>query len=326
MIITRTPLRIAIGGGGTDLPSYYSQFGGFFISAAIDKYIYISMQRTFTNEVILKYSKMERVQSLDEIEHDIVRSALTSYDFSKGFEMASFADIPAGTGLGSSGSFTVGLLKGLSALDNKIMPADMLAHQASHLVMETLNSPDGKQDQYAAAYGGINCYTVNTGGQVSVESLQMSHETLDKLRDHLALFFTGFYRQSEKNLNIQKEKSEAGDSAMLESLHFIKGLGFKIKDALEKGNIETFGLLMNEQWKHKKKRLGDMTNSLIDNWYDLALQNGALGGKVIGAGGGGFLLFYSTDREKLADVLTKAGLQHVRFDFDFEGSKLLATV
>lgn len=326
MIITRTPLRIAIGGGGTDLPSYYSKFGGFFISAAIDKYVYLGMQETFTNELILKYSEMERAKSVDDIKHDIARAALKSYgyDVARGLEMASFADIPAGTGLGSSGSFTVGFLKGLHALDQKTISADALAESASHLVMNILQRPDGLQDQYAASRGGINCYTVNTVGKVTVEPLRVSQATLDTLRDHLALFFTGFYRQSESNLRVQKEQSEARDQSMLEGLHKIKEIGFNIKDALEKGSPEAFGFLMKEHWESKKKRQGEMTNSLIDQWYERALANSAVGGKVIGAGGGGFLLFYASDRERLIKALTAAGLRHVRFNFDFEGSKILA--
>ena len=323
MIITRTPLRVAIGGGGTDLPSYYSRRGGFFISAAINQYIYIGMQRTFTREIILKYSEMERVQNISDIKHDIIREALKNFDVAQGFEMASFADIPAGTGMGSSGSFTVGFLKGLSALDNKSIPHDQLARDASELVMKKLNRPDGFQDQYTAAYGGINCYTIDTAGTIVVEPLKLSGATLNALRDRLALFFTGFYRQAGEILSQQKEKTELGDAEVLTSLDKIKELGLIIKAELERGNPDAFGEVMREHWEQKKKRSPDMTNSLINQWYETALKNGASGGKVIGAGGGGFLLFYTKDKEKLLHEMTSAGLTHVRFDFDFEGSSLL---
>ncbi len=323
MVITRTPLRIAIAGGGTDLPSYYTRRGGFFISAAINQYIYIGMQRTFTREIVLKYSEMERTQNVADIKHDIIRGSLESFDVSRGFEMASFADIPAGTGMGSSGSFAVGFLKGLSALDQKTISQEKLAHDASDLVIKKLKRPDGLQDQYAAAYGGINCYTVASNGAISVEPLKLAPQTLNTLRDRLALFFTGFYRQSETILNVQKEKSEAGDAEMISALDKIKELGLKTKIELERGNTDAFGEIMREHWEHKKKRSPDMSNSLINEWYDRALHAGALGGKVIGAGGGGFLLFYTSDREKLVRELASTGLVPVRFDFDFEGSTLL---
>jgi D-glycero-alpha-D-manno-heptose-7-phosphate kinase len=323
MILTQTPLRIPIGGGGTDLPSYYSKFGGFFISAAINRYLCVAIQRTFSGEIVLKYSEIERVKSVDEIKHSIIKAALKRYGVADSFEMASFADIPAGTGLGSSGSFTVGLVRGLYALKNQYVPTERLAEEASDLLMNTLNRPDGKQDQYATAYGGINCYTVSTDGRVTVEPLKISDLTLGKLRDNLLMFFTGFYRQADEILNVQKERTETGDEKMIEGLHFIKDLGSKIKKALEDGRADEFGGLMREHWEHKKKRAEKMTNTLIDQWYELALQNGALGGKIVGAGGGGFLLFYTADREKLIKAMTAAGLRLVKFDFDFEGSKLL---
>jgi D-glycero-alpha-D-manno-heptose-7-phosphate kinase len=324
MIVTRTPFRISIGGGGTDLPSYYSKYGGFFISAAIDKYMYLMVQRPFTKEIHLKYAETERVKDVGKIKHPIVREVLRNhFNTNDGFEMSVSADIPAGTGLGSSGSFVTGLLKSVHALDNKIILPGQLAEDASDIVMNKLKRPDGKQDQYVAAYGGINSYTVDVDGTVDVEPLAISRETLDTLRDRLVLFFTGFYRQSETILGEQKKKSESEDKKMIEGLHYIKDLGKKIKDVLENEKPDEFGEIMLEHWEHKKTRAKNMSNSLINKWYDVALKNGAIGGKVIGAGGGGFLMFYAEDREKLVSTLMKEGLTRVRFDFDFEGAKSL---
>ena len=323
MIITRAPLRIPLGGGGTDLPSYYSQFGGFFLSAAINKYIYISAQPTFGGEIIVKYSEVEQPKQVHEIRHDIIREALKLHNIHKGIEVVSFADIPAGTGLGSSGAFSVALLRSLYAFKGQIVPTHTLAEEANYLMMNVLRRPDGKQDQHVAVFGGINCYTIDRDGKVDVEPLVLTRGMLEHLTDKLVMFFTGFYRQSETILAIQREKSEMGNSEMLENLHFIKDLGRKIKDALEAGNFDRFGDLMHMHWEHKKKRAPTMTNALIDKWYTMAMKNGARGGKIMGAGGGGFLLFYADDRGKVVNVLRQEGLKEVRFNFDFEGAKLI---
>ena len=324
MIITRSPLRISLGGGGTDLPSYYMEHGGFLIAAAIDKYVYITVHQTFVPELIVKYSKMERVQSPDQVQHPLVREAikLSGVDASC-MEITSMADIPAGTGLGSSGSFTTALLRALHAYNNDLIHPRELAEQACHIELDILKEPIGKQDQFIAAFGGITCFRFHTNGQVDAWPLKLSKETLYNLEDNLLLFFTGYSRNASDVLKEQDTKSRQKDKEMTENLHFIKELGIQSKDAMEAGNLPRFAELMNVHWEHKKKRSGSMSNTSIDDWYALAMKNGALGGKLIGAGGGGFLMFYTEDKAKLRHTMMKAGLQEVRFRFDFSGSQVI---
>lgn len=324
MIITRSPLRISLGGGGTDLPSYYSHYEGFLIAAAIDKYVYINLHDTFDNDVIVKYSKMERVDSIHEIQHPIIRESLKLLEYEgERIEIASLADIPAGTGLGSSGSFTCSLLKALHTRKNKIIAPAELAEEACHIEIDILNEPIGKQDQYISAYGGINCFTFCKDGKVVVEKLKVSQDTLYNLEDHLLLFFTGYSRSASDILKDQDDKSKKNDSAMIENLHFIKELGYKSKVALENADLEEFAHLMNVHWNHKKQRTKGMSNDKINLWYNAAMNNGAMGGKLIGAGGGGFLMFYASDSTKLRKAMAHEGLSEVRFRFDFEGSQVV---
>jgi D-glycero-alpha-D-manno-heptose-7-phosphate kinase len=324
MIITRSPLRISLGGGGTDLPSYYNDYGGFLIAAAIDKYVYITVHQTFAPELIVKYSKMERVQKPEELQHPLVREAITLSGVDAScMEITSMADIPAGTGLGSSGSFTTALLRALHAHNKDLVHPHELAEQACKIEIELLKEPVGKQDQYISAYGGITCFRFHTNGQVEAWPLKLSKETLYNLEDNLLLFFTGFARSASGVLQEQDTKSKQKDKAMIDNLHFVKELGLKSKECLEAGQLAEFAALMNVHWEHKKKRSGGMSNSNIDDWYALAMQNGALGGKLIGAGGGGFLMFYTEDKVRLRHALTRAGLQEVRFRFDFQGSQVL---
>lgn len=326
MIITRSPLRISLGGGGTDLPSYYRQHEGFLISAAIDKYVYITLHDTFQKEVIIKYSQTERVRNIDEIKHPIIHEALKLLDVhSDYFELASLADIPAGTGLGSSSAFTCALLKALHTYKKTFITPDELAKEACHIEIDLLKEPIGKQDQYISAYGGINCFTFCKNDQVKTKELNISKETLYNLEDHLLLFFTGYSRSASNLLKDQDDKSKKNDSSMIENLHFVKELGYKSKIAFENGNLEEFANLMNVHWEHKKQRSQGMSNEHINIWYDIAMKNGALGGKLIGAGGGGFLMFYSTDNKKLRKAMAKEGLQEVRFRFDFDGSRVVTT-
>ena len=326
MIITRSPLRISLGGGGTDLPSYYQKYEGFLIAAAIDKYVYINLHDTFVDYLIVKYSKMEEVRKIDEIKHPIIREALRLLEFdAKYLEIASLADIPAGTGLGSSSSFTCSLLKALHThKKNFISPAD-LAEQACQIEMDILKEPIGKQDQYISAYGGINCFTFCKDNRVKTEKLHISPETLYNLEDHLLLFFTGYSRSASNVLKEQDEKSKKNDTSMIDNLHFVKELGYKSKAAFEHGDLEEFAHIMNVHWEHKKQRSNAMSNDHINTWYDLAMKNGALGGKLIGAGGGGFLMFYAEDNKKLRKTMAREGLQEVRFRFDFDGSKVVTT-
>ena len=326
MIISRSPLRISLGGGGTDLPSYYQRFGGFCISAAIDKYVYITLHQTFAQELIVKYSRMERVHTLEEVQHPLIREALR-LTFAPGqplnLEMTSMADIPAGTGLGSSGSFTTALLRALHALTKSIVHPRELAEQACRIEIDILREPVGKQDQYIAAFGGLTCFTFLPDGTVDAEPLRLAAETLHNLEDNLLLFFTGFSRSASAVLKDQDQRSRADESSMLEQMHFTKELGLESKAALEAGDLDRFAALMNVHWEHKRQRSPQMTNGDIDRWYTLAREHGALGGKLIGAGGGGFLMFYSEDKVHLRRAMSRAGLQEVRFRFDFEGTKVV---
>jgi D-glycero-alpha-D-manno-heptose-7-phosphate kinase len=324
MIITRSPLRISLGGGGTDLASYYREHSGFVIAAAIDKYVYITLHQTFTQELIVKYSKMERVQTVDEVQHPLIREALRLTLVGAPYlEITSMADIPAGTGLGSSGSFTTALLKALHALQKNLVHPQELAEQACHIEIDLLKEPVGKQDQYIAAYGGITCFRFLPNHQVEAWPLKIDTDTLYSLEDNLLLFFTGYSRSASEILKDQHVRSQQNDREMIANLHFIKELGRESKEALETGDLTRVAELMNVHWEHKKKRSPSMSNDQIDRWYELARQNGALGGKLIGAGGGGFLAFYAEDKVRLRRAMREAGLEEVRFRFDFEGTKVV---
>jgi len=324
MIITCSPLRISMGGGGTDLPSYYKDHSGFLIAAAIDKYIYVNLHTTFDQKLIIKYSKMEEVKSVDEIKHPIIREALKFVGIENPhLEITSMADIPAGTGLGSSGSFTTALLKALHTYKGNIVHPQELAEQAAHIEINILNEPIGKQDQYIAAYGGITCFRFHPDGRVDASPLNISNEIRYTLEDNLLLFFTGYFREASSILKEQKERSENNDQSMIQNLHYIKDLAKRSQKAFESGNLEEFARVMNEHWEYKKQRSNAMTNSKIEDWYKLAMENGALGGKLIGAGGGGFLMFYSEDKKRLRQAMKEAGLQEIRFRFDYMGTKVI---
>lgn len=324
MIITRSPLRISLGGGGTDLPSYYREHTGFLVAAAIDKYVYITQHRTFQQEIIVKYSKLERVSAVEQIEHPIVREALKLTGVTDPhLELTSMADIPGGTGLGSSGSFTTALLKALHAYRKNIVSPAELAEQACDIELNKLGEPIGKQDQYIAAVGGITAFTFHPDGRVEYRPCQISEETLFNLEDNLLLFFTGYSRSASAILKDQNDKSKQNNQAMLDNLHFTKELGYRSLAALEGGNLEEFARLMDVHWQRKKARSAGMTNDHINQWYDHAMAHGALGGKLIGAGGGGFLMSYAADKAKLRHAMREKGLQEVRFRFDFEGSKVI---
>jgi D-glycero-alpha-D-manno-heptose-7-phosphate kinase len=324
LIIARSPLRITLGGGGTDLPSYYREHDGFLIAAAIDKYVYVTVMRPFTPGIYLKYSQLEHVEQIKDVRHPIIREAIELLRLrTPQVEITTLADIPAGTGLGSSGSFTTALLKALYAHRKRLIhPAD-LAELACHIEIDRLGEPVGKQDQYIAAYGGITCFSFNKDDSVEAKPLAVSMDTLFDLEDNLLLFFTGYSRTAGSILNDQNTRTRQSDSDMLKNLHYVKELGWRSKEALEAGKPEVFGELMHEHWEHKKRRSGGMSNPQIDEWYELGRQNGAIGGKLVGAGGGGFLMFYASDRNRLRRAMAKAGLEEVRFRFDFEGTKII---
>jgi D-glycero-alpha-D-manno-heptose-7-phosphate kinase len=324
MIITRSPLRITLGGGGTDLPSYYQQFGGFLMAAAIDKYVYVTVMRPFISGIFLKYSHLEKVSIVDEVQHPIIREAIRMLDFkTPQLEITTLADIPAGTGLGSSGSFTTALLKALFAHRRRLLLPDELARLACEIELGILKEPIGKQDQYIAAYGGITCLEFNCDDSVNAYPLQINMDRLFDLEDNLLLFFTGFSRSASNILKDQDNRSKAMDEEMLNNLHYVKDLGLRSKETLMAGKTAEFGALLHEHWEHKRKRSTGMSNPHIDEWYELGMKNGALGGKLVGAGGGGFLMFYAEDRNRLRHAMSKAGLEEVRFQFDFEGTKTL---
>jgi D-glycero-alpha-D-manno-heptose-7-phosphate kinase len=324
MIMTRSPLRVSLGGGGTDLASYYKRYGGFLISAAIDKYVYVTVMRPFVEGIFLKYSKLERVESAEDVLHPIIREAIRMMGFkTPQVEITTLADIPAGTGLGSSGSFTTALLKALYAYRRRLLHPSELAQLACEIEIGRLREPIGKQDQYIAAYGGVTCFTFNADDSVQACPLKLSTESLIALEDNLLLFFTGFSRSAGSILQDQKARTDRDDDEMLRNLHDVKELGLQSARALEAGDIALFGELMHEHWEHKKVRSKGMSNPQIDEWYELARQSGALGGKLVGAGGGGFLLFYTEDPRRLRTAMARAGLEEVRFRFDFEGTKVL---
>lgn len=324
MIITRSPLRISLGGGGTDLPSYYREHSGFLVAAAIDKYVYITQHRTFQQDIIIKYSKLEQVQKIDDIEHPIFKEALKLLKTADlHLELTSMADIPGGTGLGSSGSFTTALLKALHTTKKNIISPAELAEQACHIELERLGEPIGKQDQYIAAVGGITAFTFHPDGRVEYRPCAVSEETLFNLEDNLLLFFTGYSRSASAILKDQNDKSKQADQTMLDNLHLTKELGYQSLEALESSNLPEFARLMDVHWQRKKARSSGMSNARINDWYDHAMANGALGGKLIGAGGGGFLMFYAEDKTKLRHAMREQGLQEVRFRFDFEGTKVV---
>jgi D-glycero-alpha-D-manno-heptose-7-phosphate kinase len=326
MIITRSPLRVSLGGGGTDLPSYYRQHGGFLIAGAIDKYVYITIHPRFVDGFLLKYSQLEEPPTVNEIRHPIIREALRVVSVeARNLEISSMADIPAGTGLGSSGSFTTALLKALHAHEKHLVHPHELAAQACHIEIDVLGEPIGKQDQYIAAYGGITCFEFGTDDTVRAWPLAISEETRFNLEDNLLLFFTGFSRSASVILKDQDDKSKGSNTDVLQNLHFTKELGLRSKEALESGDLAEFGRLMNTHWSWKKQRSAGISNGKIDEWYDCAMANGALGGKVIGAGGGGFLMFYAEDKAKLRHAMRQQGLKEVRFRFDFEGTRVVSS-
>jgi len=324
VIITRSPSRISLGGGGTDLPSYYRQHGGFVIAAAIDKYVYITLHQTFIDEAIIKYSQTERVRRIEEIRHPLVRESLLLTGVPpEGLEIASMSDIPAGTGLGSSGSFTTALLQALHMHKKTIVPKQELAEQACHIEIDLAQEPVGKQDQYIAAFGGITCFEFLPDDRVQVSLLRLSSEALSNLEDNLLLFFTGYTRSASQILADQDQRTRSMDQSMIDNLHFVKELGYQSRCALEAGNLRQFAEIMHTHWEHKKRRSGAMSNSSIDEYYELARANGALGGKLIGAGGGGFLMFYTEDKTRVRRAMLAAGLREVRFRFDFQGTTVV---
>src|ERR1700687_625944 len=329
MVIARAPLRLPLAGGGTDLPSYYSRVGGFFISAAVDKYVYVSVNRPASDDLIrLKYSQSEEVQEVNQLRHDLVRTSLNELQLTSNLEIASMADVPAGTGMGSSGSYLVALLVALHALKRDHQPKWELAEQACHIEIDLAGHPVGKQDQYVAVWGGLNCYEVSSSGDVTVKALKIPAYALEDLERCVLLFNTGLTRNSDLILSQQKDDTERGNQAVVESLHRTKELGMAIKEALEKGDLVECGSLLHQHWLNKKTRSGQISDGRIDRVYELARENGALGGKVMGAGGGGFLMLLAENGNlrKVREAIAGEGMRHMPFKFDLEGAKTLLDV
>jgi len=325
MIITRTPFRVPLGGGGTDLPSYYSKYGGFIFSAAIDKYMFISINQPIVDDLIrLKYSRSETVTCVDEVQHEIVREALRHLGFKNAIEVISMADVPAGTGLGSSGAYTVGILNGLHTLRRESVTLQELAEEACRIEIDILKKPIGKHDQYLAAFGGLACLEIEKDGTVRVCSGKISHGIVDELEKNILLFFTGVSRDANEILSSQSKAAAEEDSQVVDTLHRIKEIGYQIKEALEEGNLAKFGYLLDKHWRTKKNLSRKISDSKIDRLYEKAKENGALGGKIMGAGGGGFFMFYCEEhRNRLRKAMAEEGLREMRYRFDFEGSKVL---
>ena len=320
MIFSRAPLRISLGGGGTDLPSYYGEHGGFLVSGAIDKYVYMLTHTVFQRRYRMKYSELEEVDEVCQIRHPILRESLQRHWCGSPLEIASVADVPAGTGMGSSGAYTVCLLKGLvMARHSSISPGD-LAETACEIEMGVLGEPVGKQDPYVAAHGGICAYTIHEHGGVEVEPLELDPGVLRRMRDQLLLFFTGEARSASKVLADQDARSRTGDERMVESLSRTKELGRQIHRLLGEGDLEGYAELMHEHWEHKRRRSPGMTNDHIDRLYELARRSGALGGKLVGAGGGGFLLVYTRRPEETRRAMAAADATELAFDFEFSGA------
>jgi|SRR5579871_4006361 len=326
MILARAPFRISLGGGGTDLPSYYSKFGGFILSAAINKYLYIYVNRPAADEYIrLKYSRYEQVTTPDDLQHDLVRPALKELGLSGSLEIASMADVPAGTGMGSSGTYLVGLLAALHELRREKVPTQALAEQACHIEMNLAGHAVGKHDHYLAAFGGITCLDICPDGRVHVSPLNLSISTAEEIRNSVLLYYTGITRSADDILKAQKQDTESGSKEVVDSLHRTKELGYRIRETLERGDLDAFGLMLDEHWQNKKRRSSRISDPQIDAWYETAKTNGALGGKVIGAGGGGFLMLYCANgrKAKVRQALSAAGLKEMPYDFDYEGAKVL---
>jgi D-glycero-alpha-D-manno-heptose-7-phosphate kinase len=326
MILARAPFRISLGGGGTDLPSYYSKHGGFILSAAINKYLYIYVNRPAADDFIrVKYSRYEQVASPDEVQHDLVRPALGFLGLNGSLEIVSMADVPAGTGLGSSSTYLVALLTALHELKREKVPTQALAEQACHIEMNLANHPVGKHDHYLATFGGITCLDIGTDGRVRVSPLDISMTAVEEFRNNVLLFYTGITRSSGDILKKQREDTLQGDSAMVDSLNRTKELGYQIKEALERGDLDQFGLLLDEHWQNKKRRSDQISAPQIDRWYELAKENGAVGGKIMGAGGGGFFMFYcpNSHKARLRSRMAEEGLREMSYDFDFDGAKVL---
>jgi D-glycero-alpha-D-manno-heptose-7-phosphate kinase len=311
---------VSLGGGGTDLPSYYSQHEGFVVSGAIDKYVYMLVHTVFQRRYRMKYSQIEEVEQASQIRHPILRETLVRHWRGNPLEIASVADVPAGTGMGSSGTFAVCLLKALAQARCTSVTPEGLAEAACHIEIDVLGEPVGKQDQYVAAHGGICAYTFCRDGSVRVDALELAGETLRRLRDQLLLFYTGDSRSASAILADQHTRSMAGDQEMIQNLHRTKEMGYLSRDLLLNGDLNAYAALMHEHWEHKRKRSQAIANHRVDRLYDVARDSGVIGGKLLGAGGGGFLLVFTPRPEDTRQAMTEQGAEELAFAFEFGGA------
>jgi D-glycero-alpha-D-manno-heptose-7-phosphate kinase len=327
MIVSRAPVRFSLGGGGTDLPSYASQHGGFLVAAAIDKYIYICANARFTPSIRLSYSSTEIVESIDKIRHRIFREALRLLEIKNGIELISVADVPANCGLGSSSSFCVAVLNALHAYKREYVSLEQLAEEACHIEIERLGEPIGKQDQYMAAFGRVTALTFERDGSVHVEPVHVPDQALADLESNLFVFYTGVERKASDVLREQSKNLAQPKGDSVEAMHRIKEIGLSVRKLLERGDVDGFGELMHAHWQHKRKLASTVSNPEMDEHYESARKAGALGGKLMGAGGGGFFLFYCREHKgRLIETMAGRGLTHMRFRFDFEGAKIAANL
>ena len=325
MIITRTPFRITLGGGGTDLPSYYSKHGGFIFSAGIDKYMLITLNRPVIDESIhVKYSKLETVHSVGELQHDIAREILRYTGIEKNIDINSVGDLPAGTGLGSSSCYAVGLLHAIHALQRRYISLAELAEEDFKIEAGILKRPIGKQDPYMAAFGGLAVLDIGKDGSVKVRKANVSPENADELNHNMLAFYTGLTRSADMILGEQTKAVTENQKDVVESMHYIKELGYEILEAIESGEIDEVGKKFHAHWQHKKRISTKMSNPEFDKIYAKAIENGALGGKISGAGGGGFFVFYVPgNQKKFRETMKELGLREMRYRFEFEGSKVV---
>jgi len=326
MIVSSAPVRFSLGGGGTDLPSYSREHGGFLVAAAVDKYVNVCVARRFQNNIRLAYTESEIVDSVDAIRHRIFKAALKMTGIERGVELHSLADVPANTGLGSSSSFTVALLNGLHAFKRDFVPAEQLAREACELEIEILKEPIGKQDQYIAAFGGVSALTFNKDGSVEVERLPLRDEVIDDLESNLVIYYSGVERSASAVLKEQAKTIVDNKDAAVQRMHRIKELGYETKRILLSGEIDLYGEMLHEHWTNKRKLAANMSDSAIDEHYEAARKAGAIGGKLMGAGGGGFFMFYAraSERRKVNETLVARGLRRMRFHFDFDGARIMA--
>jgi D-glycero-alpha-D-manno-heptose-7-phosphate kinase len=326
MIVSRAPVRFSLGGGGTDLPSYSRNHGGFVVAAAVDKFVFVCVARRFQDTIRVAYSESEIVDSVDKLKHRIFREALRMSGIERGIELHSLADVPANTGLGSSSSFTVALVNGLHAYKREFVPIEQLAREACRLEIDILKEPIGKQDQYIAAYGGISAMTFHPDGSVDVERLPLRDDVIDELESNLIIYYSGVERAAATVLSEQAKTITANRDHAVERMHRIKALGYETKRILTLGKTDTYGEMLHEHWTNKRALASNMADSTIDEHYDAARKAGAIGGKLMGAGGGGFFMFYvrAVDRRRVQETLAARGLRPMRFRFDFDGARIMA--